>query len=157
MGVIFILHCAPFGHEGLYENAPSLYRRDAGMRRQYSLPLYRLNVGMRHHYSLPLDGGGRGGDDFHASLCPFQGMTVSESVSLCPIQHSQCRKHRINAYRLYDLTEILRPSEFDVCDADCPHPADRPPDLLYELIAYQAPFFKRKRPLDRPVTFFACP
>ena len=47
------------------------------MRRQYSLPLYRLNVGMRHHYSLPLDGGGRGGDDFHASLCPFQGVTVS--------------------------------------------------------------------------------
>jgi len=31
---------------------------------------------MERHYSLPLDGGGRGGGDFHASLCPFQGMTV---------------------------------------------------------------------------------
>ena len=46
----------------LYENAPFLYRR---------------NVGMQQHYSLPLDGGGRGGGDFHPSLCAFQGMTVS--------------------------------------------------------------------------------
>ena len=41
----------------LYENAPSLYCR---------------NVGMGRHYSLPLDGGGRGGGDFHASLCPIR-------------------------------------------------------------------------------------
>jgi len=25
---------------------------------------------VRRHYSLPLDGGGRGGGDFHLSLCP---------------------------------------------------------------------------------------
>ena len=46
----------------LYENAPSLYCR---------------NVGMGRHYSLPLDGGRRGGGVFHPSLCPFQGMGVS--------------------------------------------------------------------------------
>ena len=45
--------------------------------RNHVIHVYCGNVGMGRQYSLPLDGGGMGGGDFHLSLCPFQGMSVS--------------------------------------------------------------------------------